>query len=220
MLPTTYSTPRVGGTTTGLLVAWFIVNAFAHFRLTSADAPESASICWHIGIAMGFASIGSWMATSLENPVKRTSVRLLLALLYVVLVNHVTQSGWIRHGVDIIGLQLSQGVVFFALRIPTWESRRISGGTSKRSRYQFGIGEIIVMMTFVAVLLALARQYSSPIPGSTYWLVLTLYWIAAPLIAAGYALAGLAPRWAKGLSLLVVAWSLSGLSAAGMSMAE
>ncbi|MGI9473248.1 MAG: hypothetical protein ACR2NZ_17030, partial [Rubripirellula sp.] len=53
-----------------------------------------------------------------------------------------------------------------------------------------------------------------------YWLVLTLYWIAAPLIAARCALAGLAPQRPKGLFLLVAAMSLSGLSAAGMSVAE
>ena len=224
MQPTTYITPRIHGTAFALAAAWILTNISLHFALRDSVSPNGPSptnwASWVFGVALGTTSVLSWVGTTLPKPAGRTGFRCVLVVIYVLFVLPWNDSGWLKHAVNMTGLLLTLGLVFFAFKIPRWSTRNAKRFTRTSRASQFGVGEIIALTTAVAILLAFATRFSAPIDGHAYWLVLIVCWVMTSLIAAFLVRACLATSVMGAISNAISAALLLVITTGGLRIAE
>ena len=147
-----------------------------------------------VGAAMGLALGVAWLAGSFRSSQGRFATRFLVAAVYTLVASVLTRQPWFRHGANIGGLIVAQSLVFFALRIPAWRTHHPNTKEPSIGPRQFGVGELLMLTTCVALLLMMGGRYAPPIDGRLYWSVLILFWVAAPIMTASIAGCGLASR--------------------------
>lgn len=228
--PTTqnkYVTPRVGTlSATGFviigLVTWAIHRNFSN-QISSEWTPSNPSYLihwiWLSGIIYGLATGACWIATIVQARywrwVLRTAFVTSLALLRFKL-DQVNEPSLLREFINLGSVCLCQSILFFWLRVPNWEIGNVETDPTQRSQY--GTGDILIITTVVAVLLAFAIRFPPPIDQLSYWPVRIAGWVIEPLIAAMIALGVLSRK--KALAKIVGAIVLASTLVAGLSAAE
>lgn len=201
MQTTTYITPQRGGMTVGwLTLASIALGSLSLLHVNEIEADEVTNTTRSlVGAAMGLALGGVWLAGAFRSSRRRFATRFLVAAMYTLVASILTQQPWLRHGANIGGLIVAQCIVFFALRIPTWQTRHPESHEPSIGARQFGVGEVLVLTSCVALLLTIGQRYATPIESRLYWSVLILFWIATPILMASIALGSLASRFVRAL---------------------
>ncbi len=175
------------------------------------------------GLCYGIASGLCWLATAIENPFVRYVLRVILLIAVAFASNQIGTNNWMRNLSNIGGLLIGQCLVFFTLRVPDWEPRVVRPGRSSasvESRRQFGIGDVVIATTSIALLLAIIIRYLTPIESVRYWLVMTCVWGIGPSIAACLALAALSRNAMRGIGLAFLGLVLAVSGTVGLAVAE
>ncbi len=176
-----------------------------------------------LGLCYGVASGLCWLATAIANPFARYLVRVILLIAIACAANQIATENWLRNLSSIGGFLIGQCLVFFTLRVPDWEPRAICPGQSSaavESRRQFGIGDVVIATTSIALLLAIVIRYLTPIESASYWLVMALVWGIGPLIAACLDLAVLSRNAIGSIGLALLGLTLAISGTIGLSIAE
>ena len=226
-----YLTPRLGrrsASILGILLAAAIGlgagYATSARRGVRIEAPESYAyfilLVGLMGISYGLAVGASWMATLISAPYLRWVVRLAVVVLATLAQQSLRTESLLRDLTSVGGLVFSQCLIFAWLRIPGWRSAN-DGETERERSLQFGVGDVLIATTCVALLLAAATRYAPPIDSARYWLVLCAVWVVAPLVAAMVTRCVLSVRFVgSGLGYLISATLLAGLWISGLTVAE
>jgi hypothetical protein len=215
-----YITPQLGtwslvGFCLLAAVLWFIdgkLRELVDLPLRSVDAfpnPLMLSV-WISGIIYGFASGVCWVTTVVTARYWRWLLRacLLGGLVWLkVELNPLDEPNWIREGLNLAGVAVVQCMLFFWLRVPNWSLN----DRPQTINWQFGIGDVVILTTVVAILFALAIRHPAPagLAPLEYWVVLLVGWFLQPIIAALLALGLLHRERRSGLCRLIAALGIS-----------
>ena len=176
-----------------------------------------------LGLCYGVASGLCWLATAIANPFARYLARVILLIALAFAANQIATENWLRNLSNIGGFLIGQCLMFFTLRVPDWEPRVIrpvQSSASLESRRQFGIGDVVITTTSIALLLAIVIRYLTPIESASYWLVMVLVWSIGPSIAACLDLAALSQNASGSISLSLLGLMLAASGIIGLSIAE
>lgn len=226
-----YLTPKLGRRSV-VIVA--LCCALVHFLVTkyhnvdgawgqpwwAIDAAMFAKGCCY-GLGLGLC----WIATVNINPFVRFILRILLVPLVAVELRQLGTEDWLFNLSNIGGWLIAQSLWFSMLRVSDWQ---LVGGRSKLGHAesnadtsrQFGIGDVVIATTSIALLLAVVIRYGPKIDSSAYWLVLLFVWAVGPLIAAAFATAALAYQSRETIALLCIGLLLLAGATAGLSVAD
>ncbi|MCG8649504.1 MAG: hypothetical protein MI861_06715, partial [Pirellulales bacterium] len=173
-----YITPRFGLSTCVITALWVAaVLLFKSIVFDTSDAAGGMVVLRFgvVGTLYGVTGWCFWAATVLSGRLMRTSVRVLAVLLASLTMHYLMATGpLLRFVLYFGGLMIAQPAVFFLLNVPQWQ---IGKSTRKRPGRQFGVGEVIIGTTCVALLLGLAIRYQPQIDAPDYWRVLFGLWI-------------------------------------------
>ena len=176
---------------------------------------------WAIGTCYGTAVCASWVATIVDGRYLRFLSRAIILLAIGYALQRLGTHGWARYLTNLSGMLLCQVVVFFGLGVPGWRlakaQRCDSDATTATLARQFGIGDVVVVTTVIALLLAVSARYAAPGDPTVYWSILAVAWLVIPLVAALLAMAALRRRVLEGLSLLVTALLIGLATVIGLS---
>jgi hypothetical protein len=86
--------------------------------------------------------------------------------------------------------------------------------------HQFQIADVIIATTSIALLLAIGIRYATPIDSFQYWLVMGLFWLVGPMIAASLFAATMSQRTDTGIGMGILAAILAAGAALAFSFAE
>ncbi|MFK8114857.1 MAG: hypothetical protein AB8B91_21830 [Rubripirellula sp.] len=227
-----YVTPRFGPWAIGMLCVlgisiWLIYRkhqSLAGEELISTEGRFTSLLAlslWFSGVIYGLASAACWLATVVKDRYLRWLVRVIavacLAWLSVDVQTEVKGTQWLEESLNLSGVVLLQCILFFWMKVPSWSA---AGRLDQDVSRQFGIGDIVVLTTMVAIVFAMAIRYSTPIEPLRYWSVLVLAWLLQPLIAATVALGVLHRHRLAGAFLLLTAIMGAGVGAVGLAFAE
>lgn len=139
------------------------------------------------GIVFGLATTGCWLTTILQSRFVRWIVRIGIigsAVLLSCQFPTLEKTNWLRELINFSGLALTQCILFFWIGVPNWK-RVNQDDYEQDTKRQYGIGDIVITTTVVAILLATGIRYAAPIAPLTYWLVLVVCWCVLSFLAAG-----------------------------------
>jgi hypothetical protein len=224
-----YITPRLGRrsvaiVTLGCMTVFFLIAQYRNAEPSWVEPQQRlARAMLLLGLCYGVASGLCWLATAIENPFARYVVRVILLIAVAFASNQVGTENWLRNLSNIGGFLIGQSLIFFTLPVPDWEPRVVRPGRSSASvglRRQFGIGDVVIATTSIALLLAIIIRYLTPIESVRYWLVMTLVWGIGPSIAACLGLAALSRNAKAGVGLSLLGLMLAVGGTVGLALAE
>jgi hypothetical protein len=231
MKETKYITPQLGRRSVFILGLMFIAAitfSAAYLRNLNTNTLISESLAlshfrylmWLTGMTYGLAAGVCWFATIVNARYLRWLTRAATVIVLAVAQQRLGMENWLRSLSNLGGLVFFQCMLFYWLGVPNWQTDRGHLTISKESRKgQFGIGDIVIATTCIAFLFAIAIRYRAPIDPLGYWLVLGLFWLIGPLIAACTALSFL-NRGGLSIGLLAFAILLAVCGIAGLTAAE
>jgi hypothetical protein len=226
-----YITPRLGrrsGFVLGLMCIGAITLCAGYLRNLNANTLVSESLAlsqfrylmWLTGMTYGVAAGVCWLATIVDARYVRWMARAGTVVLLSLVQERLGMENWLRSLSNLGGLVFFQCLLFYRLGVPNWMTGEGRVATNNALRKgQFGIGDIVIATTCIAFLLAIAIRYRTPVDPLGYWLVLTLFWLVGPLIAACTALSFL-NRQGLSIGLLAIAVLLAVGGIAGLTAAE
>jgi hypothetical protein len=163
----------------------------------------------------------NWIASAFGNPFLRWTLRMSMVFVLAQFMHMLNSDGWIQNALDLSGIVVFQSVVFFALHVPDWKNGFGNGeNVVVSSRRQFGIGDIVIATTLIAILLAIGTRLKSPANVAGYWAVLLGAWAITSVIAACVAKAVLSKTVTRSIALLVIAGGLAIGGIYGLAFAE
>jgi hypothetical protein len=226
-----YITPRLGRGSIfilGLMLIAAIALSAAYLRHVGSNTLISDSLAesqfsflmWLTGMTYGLAAGISWLATIVKSRFLRWAVRAGAVIVLAAAQQHLGTESWLRGLSNLGGLVSCQCMLFHWLGVPNWTTVDPARDTADAlGNVQFGIGDIVIATTGIALLLAIAIRYQTPINPLGYWLVLVLFWIVGPLISACTAMSILQQR-GMSVGLLAIAILLAVGGVAGLAAAE
>ena len=171
----------LGGWALAMIVAaWLMADPTQ--GLTESHEIDFALRCFVVGSWLGGIAASCWITSAVQQTVLRYGLQVALLLVGVTSF-WITFSDdpWLSTLVDMVGIVLSQNVVFAWIAVPRWNDTRES---SQRKRRQFTIGDLIAITTAFALLLTSARDLLPPIRAELYWPVLIGIWLTIPVATA------------------------------------
>ncbi len=208
----------------GCLTVLFVIAQYRSLEPSWGEPQQTlARAMLLLGSCYGVASGLCWLATAVENPYVRYVVRFVLLIAVAFASNQIGTENWMRNLSNVGGFLIGQSLLFFTVRVPDWELQVVRPDRSSallESRRQFGIGDVIIVTTSIALLLAIIIRYLTPIESVSYWLVMVVVWCIGPTIAACLGLAALSRNAGRcvGLALLGLMLAVSGTF--GLSVVE
>lgn len=217
-----YLTPRLSWTPIVIVTLWCVIQ----FELYLTHYFDRGDIdydwelylkLWLTGATYGVAAGGCWIATAWDHVFARYFVRTLVAALAALVLTRVGTDDLLRHLTNLGGLLVFQCILFFLLRLPSWQAR--DGRSSTTGDYQFRIADVIVATTSIALLLSAAIRYSAPIESSYYWLVSVVLWGIGPVIACCVFMGWLSRAMRRMSGLIAAAIVMTAATTGGLSFA-
>ncbi len=219
---------RVGrwtGLTILTCLAIFTAASLVKLSRTGGDGDSVLLLAHHLGVGLvyGLVSQCAWMAGCIDRQPRRWSAAMAITVVGAVLMAiHIgtrsTQFVASNRLVDFLqqlahlsGVVIAQSVLFYFLGIVTWRHRGVIRPNSRPA--QFSVLHLVVLTLAVAVLLAIAMRYPTPIHASRYWAVWLGIWIGMPTIAAAGARASTDPSWWRRTLAVIVCIFLAGAAA-------
>ncbi|GAA5508323.1 hypothetical protein [Novipirellula caenicola] len=185
----TYLIPLFNRRALLILGGWALAMIVASWRtadpadgFTENHEMNFALRCFVIGGWLGSIAASCWITSAVKQPAVRYGLQVALVLIGVTLFWFTfSDDPWLSTLVDMVGIVLSQNVVFAWIAVPRWNDPRES---SQRRPHQFSIGDLIAMTTAFALLLTSARDLLPPIRAELYWPVLIGIWLTIPVATA------------------------------------
>ncbi|MDA8743203.1 hypothetical protein N9N28_01105 [Rubripirellula amarantea] len=176
-----------------IIAAWTLIHAVLFVRLTSAN-PESIvdeSLdrnlqlvrLYFSGGLYGLASGGIWVATVVSSIVWRRFVQAAVTAAVVGLLSVASDNSPVVLISGVLGMVVSQVVLFQLFAISHWSLSFSVRTDLDRERRQFTIGNVVTLTVIFAGLFAVMRLAETRIDAAMYWAVLTVCWVAQPVIA-------------------------------------
>lgn len=221
-------TPKLGVWSVAILSAMFLglFILYRNFALLS-DRAYWDTDDWtqrYVLLAGGVTGLlcsANWIGSALQNPFLRWTLRMSMVFLLAQFMNRMNSDGWIQNALDLSGIAIFQSALFFAFKVPAWENSFASSeNTTVSPRRQFGIGDVVIATTLIAILLAIATRLESPVNVAGYWAVLLGTWATASVIAACFAKAVLSKKVTRSIALLAIAVALTVGGVWGLASAE
>ncbi|EMI20870.1 membrane protein [Rhodopirellula maiorica SM1] len=185
----TYLIPLLNRRALVILGGWALAMIVASWQtadpadgITENHEMNFALRCFIIGGWLGGIAASCWITSAVNQAALRYGLQVALVLTGVTLF-WITFSDdpWLSTLVDMVGIVLSQNVVFAWIAVPRWNDTRES---SQRKPHQFSIGDLIAATTAFALLLTSARDLLPPIRAELYWPVLIGIWLTIPFATA------------------------------------
>ena len=171
----------LGGWILAIIVASGWIADPAH-GLTESHEIDFALRCFIVGSWLGSIAVSCWITSAVNQAALRYGLQVALVLIGVTLFWITFRDDpWLSTLVDMVGIVLSQNVVFAWIAVPRWNDTRES---SQRNPHQFSIGDLIAATTAFALLLTSARDLLPPIRAELYWPVLIGIWLTIPFATA------------------------------------
>ncbi len=185
----TYLIPLLNRRALVILGSWALAMIVATWRtadpahgIVESHEINFAFRCFIVGCWLGSIAVSCWITSAVKKTVMRYGLQIALVLVGVTSFwGTFSDDPWLSTLVDMVGIVLSQNVVFAWIAVPRWNDTRES---SQRKRRQFSIGDLIAITTVFALLLTSARDFLPPIRAELYWPVLIGIWLTVPVATA------------------------------------
>lgn len=170
------STPTLGPGTlvlmglTMLAIIWFVIQSRVPAR-GSFDVNRQELL--PSGCVYALVAAGVWLATAIDHRYVRFAVRAMIVIAATALYGLLRDvRPWPQSAADFAGLAVVQSTVFFWAGVPPWCTVwSASTDGQSTSNNQFGIADLVIATTVVALLLSLIDRYSPSIEWWSYWVV-------------------------------------------------
>lgn len=192
------------------IYAYSETDVLARFRFLMCLTGMTYGLCVGIG----------WLTTIIESRYLRWSVRAISVICLATIQQQLGTESWVQGLASLGGLMCCQCMLFHWIGVPNWTSAPDQANARPEVRQnQFGIGDIVIANTCTAILLAIVIRYPTPINPLGYWLILGVFWLVGPVIAACAALS-LLHREGMSVGLLSLSFVLALGGVAGLTTAE
>ncbi len=206
-------------TLAAIAIVWFVIQS----RILSRPHSDlQLREMFPAGCIYGLLATGCWMSTVVSHRYGRLLIRVLLVIAATLLLSVLRESrDWFQTAADFSGITIMQCMLFFWFQVPRWRTSGSIGSNARQGRGdQFGIADIAIVTTVMAILFALAVRYSPSIKPVGYWLVLTATWVGGATVTTCIA-AGITSKsiW-RALLFLMLALSLAVFGTYGIAIAD
>jgi hypothetical protein len=157
------------------------------------------------GCVYGLLASLCWISSAVNHRYGRVALRVVVVLAATMLLTQLRESrSVLQTAADLAGLAIVQSIVFLMIGVPRWQTRRSAIAGSSPRVDQFGIADLVVATTAIAILFSIAVRYSPAIKPAGYWGVLAATWIGGSIVTAMIAAAATSRRPWRAAALVSV----------------
>lgn len=168
-------------TATTIGIIWYVLNSRIPYPSYSDLQLQEM---FPAGCVYGLLATGCWLSTAISHRYARLVARILIVCGATLLYSDLRESRiWIQTAADFTGMAIAQSAIFFWFQVPNWRTSWSAYEFERKGKdHQFGIADIVVATSVVAILFSLATHYSPSIQPTPYWIVLSAAWIGGAIV--------------------------------------